>query len=72
MAHQVDEARLTFVLLALLPKGGEAVTASELASIALVTRDQVRGALMDAYLSHQVDYDLRADAYSARKRGDAL
>ena len=51
-------------LLALLPKDGTPVTVCELASTLYVSEYQVTSALFDPYLAHEVDYDIRRDAYS--------
>lgn len=51
-------------LLALLPKDGTPVTVLTLAEAAGVSDYRVTSALFDPYLAHQVDYDIRRDAYS--------
>ena len=51
-------------LLALLPKDGTPVTVGQLASTLRVSEYQVTSALFDPYLAHEVDYDIRRDAYS--------
>lgn len=57
------------VLLALLPKGGAPMTVAQLAQMARCSRDQVVEALLDDYLAHRVDFDVRADAFSVRRQG---
>ncbi len=51
-------------LLALLPANGQPVTVQALAKAAGVSEFRVTSALFDPYLAHQVDYDVRRDAYS--------
>ena len=55
---------LQVALLALLPKDGTPVTVGQLASTLRVSEYQVTSALFDPYLAHEVDYDIRRDAYS--------
>lgn len=51
-------------LLALLPKDGTPVTVCQLASTLCVSEYRVTSALFDPYLAHEIDYDIRHDAYS--------
>ena len=51
-------------LLAQLPKDGAPRTVKALAEAAGVSEFRVTSALFDPYLAHQVDYDIRRDAYS--------
>lgn len=51
-------------LLALLPANGRPVTVQALADAMGVSDYRVTSALFDPYLAHQVDYDVRRDAYS--------
>ena len=51
-------------LLAQLPANGQPVTVRALAESAGVSDYRVTSALFDPYLAHQVDYDIRRDAYS--------
>ena len=51
-------------LLALLPANGAPRSVKALAEAAGVSDYRVTSALFDPYLAHQVDYDIRRDAYS--------
>lgn len=51
-------------LLALLPANGQPVTVQALAEATGVSDYRVTSALFEPYLAHQVDYDIRRDAYS--------
>ena len=59
-----NPACLQTALLALLPKDGKPLTVRALAAAAGVSDFRVTSALFDPYLAHQVDYDIRRDAYS--------
>ena len=56
---------LQVTLLALLPQDGTPVTVRSLAAATSLSEYQVTNAFFDLYLAHQVDYDVRIDAYSA-------
>ena len=51
-------------LLAQLPANGAPRTVKALAEAAGVSEFRVTSALFGPYLAHQVDYDIRRDAYS--------
>ncbi len=59
-----DPTGLQADLLALLPKDGARVTVTRLARETGVSAYQVTSALFAPYLAHEVDFDIRADAYS--------
>lgn len=63
---------LAVTLHALLPKDGAGRTAAQLAEQAGASKSQVLDVLTEEYLAHRVDYDVRTDAFSARKLGDRL
>lgn len=63
---------LQVALMALLPKDCTPVTVRQLAKATAVSQYQVTTALFDPYLAHEVDYDIRADAYSAPARKNDL
>lgn len=59
---------LQITLLALLPRDGTPVTVHRLAKATAVSEYQVTNAFFDLYLDREVNFDVRADAYSAAKQ----
>jgi hypothetical protein len=64
--------QLRIVLLALLPKDGGPMTVASLAKVAGVSSPAVTNALFDDWFAKRIDFDVRSDAYSAKKQGDQL
>ncbi len=64
--------QLRVALLALLPKDGTPVTVADLARSANLTPLLVTDALFADYMAGRINFDVRADAFSAVKQGDKL
>lgn len=62
---------LQIALLALLPKSGEGRTVAWLAQETGLAPERITAALMDPYMAHAVDFDLRTDSYSLPRRDAA-
>lgn len=60
---------LRAALLALLPANGSLVTVRQLAAATHTTTRQVTHELVDEWLAGRIDFDLRADGFSARRFG---
>ncbi|MES1977537.1 MAG: hypothetical protein V4451_05840 [Pseudomonadota bacterium] len=69
-ADQVNQLRVT--LLALLPKDGAPVKVAMLAAQASADEADVIYALHQPFMDGGVIFDVRADAYSARRAGTDL
>jgi hypothetical protein len=65
--HLADLDRLQVTLLALLPKDGTPVTVAALACDAGTEQGYVIHALIAPFMKGDVIFDVRADAYSARR-----
>ncbi len=59
-------------LMALLPKDGTPVTVAKLAHATAAEEDAVIHALIDPFMEGDVIFDVRADAFSARRSGNDL
>lgn len=63
---------LQITLLALLPKDGTPMTVAKLAAATAADEGDVISALIDPFMVGDVIFDVRADAYSARRGGNDL
>lgn len=63
---------LQITLLALLPKDGTPMTVHQLAKATGAKEFEVTNALFGPYMAHEVNFDVRADAYSAPRKGNDL
>lgn len=63
---------LQIALLALLPKDGTPMTVHRLAKATGAKEFEVTNALFGPYMAHEVNFDVRADAYSAPRKGNDL
>jgi hypothetical protein len=63
---------LRIALLALLPSEGSPMTVKALAAAACVSPAAVTDALFDDWLDSRINFNVRADAFSAIKKGNRL
>jgi len=63
---------LQVALMALLPKDGAPKTVAALARETAADESEVIHALIDPFMAGDVIFDVRADAYSARRAGNDL